>query len=168
MWEFSFPLLLSFTFCTYIYIYIYIYIIYIFCKLVKSIVKPWTLNLPSVSRCFEPVMMHSSRSFFTYYIEHPQTASVQVVYLKFPTIIPFSGCAYVTNSMSPAMGNNFLSNTRILSEMSKYLLENIFNSNLMQPLQWGCILTFIDNNNDFITREDKGDREGISYTHPIP
>ena len=32
------------------------------------------------------------------------------VYLKFPTIIPFSGCPYVTNSMSPAMGNNFLSN----------------------------------------------------------
>ena len=51
-----------------------------------------------------------------------------------PTIIPLSSCAYVTNSMSPAMGNNFLSNTSILSEMSKYLLENIFNSNLMQPL----------------------------------
>ena len=39
-----------------------------------------------------------------------KSASVQVVYLKFPTIIPFSGCPYVTNSMSPAMGNNFLSN----------------------------------------------------------
>ena len=42
--------------------------------------------------------------------KHPQSVSVQVVYLKFPTIIPFSGCPYVTNSMSPAMGNNFLSN----------------------------------------------------------
>ena len=41
IWEFSFPLLLSFTNCTFIYIHVYLFLL---CALVKSIIKPLDLK----------------------------------------------------------------------------------------------------------------------------
>ena len=43
IWEFSFPLLLSFTNCTFIYIR-YMYIYFCCCALVKSIITPLNLK----------------------------------------------------------------------------------------------------------------------------